>query len=527
MVLAATGLTGAVYLRMAARLAGNEAKRHARELARSLATAAAVDVANDNRDSLLRTAHTLVPEGELVYIVFTDSMGSVLAAYQKGPGRLEPMMRGDDARTISVDPLDRPTLVTRGDAGSHVDVVYPVTGPSTAPGTGRPRPVVGYVRVGLGLEPVEARLAGMVRQVIALAGGIAILMVPLGYFVVRGVARPIDRLSAAARRLAAGERNTVVDIKGRDEIGELGRAFNTMATDLAEAHNQLVGVNARLEERVEERTNALASANDQLRREIAEKDDFVRAVSHDLSAPLRNAAGMAARLRDEQATRLTPQAAQRLDRIDHNLERGMELIDELLELSQIQTITTTPTEIDLHAEVTTVAKELEHDLDQKGLSITIEQRLPTIYCERRLVRPLFQNLIDNAIKYTDPCRTDRPQSKRIVISHDGDAEFHHIRIADNGIGVRPEDRERIFHVFRRASSAFARDVPGAGVGLACCKSIVQRLGGRIWVEANPDGGSVFCFSLSRASVSRPDCPGGPPSLDPCEREAGAACGGVQ
>src|SRR5262249_10532377 len=126
--------------------------------------------------------------------------------------------------------------------------------------------------------------------------------------------------------------------------------------------------------------------------------------------------------------------------------------------------------------------------------------LPTIVAERRRMRQLFQNLLDNAIKYTpagEPNSTPHEVNIQFVERPD---EFE-FRVADRGIGVRPEERQAIFNVFSRARTDFGSRTPGKGVGLAHCKSSVQRYGGRLWVEDNPGGGSVFYFTLSKSAMA--------------------------
>ena len=245
------------------------------------------------------------------------------------------------------------------------------------------------------------------------------------------------------------------------------------------------------------RTRELQSANQQLRAEINEKEDFIRAVSHDLSAPLRNAAGMADIVRRKQGDTLTPEAARCLDRIQHNIKTELDLIDELLELSHIQTHQAEPVMVDLNSKVEAITRQLEFELNKKNIRVVVPKPLPTICCDRRRILQLLQNLIDNAIKYTDPTRLRAGETPDIQITAEEQTDGYLIRVADRGIGVSQEESERIFHVFRRSTNQYVSGVQGKGVGLSSCKSIVQKLGGRIWVEPNPLGGSVFCFTLKR------------------------------
>jgi diguanylate cyclase (GGDEF)-like protein len=271
-VLAATGLTGATYLRISSRLTLSEAKRHAQELATSLAAAVADEVEQHDQKSLLYVAQATAPRGDLAYVIFTDVVGNLLAGYQRGAGNITQFLI-DGASRVSVEPINKPQLNVSGDFGPRIDIVYPVTTSTPAATPGAPPATVGYVRLGISLTAAEARLSEVVRNVIGLAVGIALLMVPVGYEVVRYIVGPINRLSDAARTFAGGDLKTRVETTRRDEIGELTRSFNSMADELASSHNQLVKLNAELEDRVLQRTTELEQANKQLA-EMAARDSL-------------------------------------------------------------------------------------------------------------------------------------------------------------------------------------------------------------------------------------------------------------
>lgn len=254
-VMAATGLTGITYRRLSTNLASIEATRSVRELAKALAVAAARDVAQDDREALLETAQTMVPEGELSYLLFADMSGKLLAGCQKGAGSVEQFLR-KDGRELSVDTLNRPQLLSDGPAGPRIDIVYPIS-EEQSEGLAPQAATIGYVRMGLSLASVEARFAHSTRQAIGLAVAITLLMVPVGYAVVRRLVKPIERLSAAARRVAGGDLSVRVDEDRRDEIGALTQAFNVMATGLEQSRDQLNKLNSELEDRVLQRTEAL------------------------------------------------------------------------------------------------------------------------------------------------------------------------------------------------------------------------------------------------------------------------------
>jgi len=132
----------------------------------------------------------------------------------------------------------------------------------------------------------------------------------------------------------------------------------------------------------------------------------------------------------------------------------------------------------------------ESDLKGRGILLTVDGRLPVIEGERFRLRQMVQNLIDNAIKYMGQGAI-REIHVGATVGPRG-AEFY---VRDTGLGIDPDDIDKVFHVFRRGRNAHAQQVSGKGVGLANVKSIVETFHGRIWVESTPGVGSTFRFTI--------------------------------
>lgn len=271
-VLAATALTGVTFRRLSEQFIISQTQRHASDLVKSLSTAGARAVQHQDRSRLLSIAHDIVSNENLVYVIFTDVSGAWLASHQRGAGTIDKLFI-DDGERISVEPINRPRLVTTESVGPHIDVVYPVPAADDMGSSLGPRPTVGFVRIGLSLTTAANQLAEMTRNTIGLAVGIALLMVPLGYEIVRHLVRPLNKLAEAASELAGGKLDTHVPEDRLDELGDLARAFNLMADKLSTSHNALMEQSAELERRVQERTTALEDANRQLR-EVAARDSL-------------------------------------------------------------------------------------------------------------------------------------------------------------------------------------------------------------------------------------------------------------
>ena len=257
---------------------------------------------------------------------------------------------------------------------------------------------------------------------------------PVAFVLVYGMFKPIRQLVDATRKMAAGRNDFALDTDRRDQIGELSRSFTDMAgrvrrqrealhssnVQLGEANGRLNNANAALanlnealntanaklseanrdlERKVADRTAQLEAANRRLSGEISEKEDFLRAVSHDLNAPLRNIAGMASMLVTKHKDKFDADILHRLDRIQKNVQVETDLIGELLELSRIKTRRGEAERVDVSALVMDIGGVFEQDLQTKGISLVVDGPMPQLTAERARVRQVFQNLIDNAIKY--------------------------------------------------------------------------------------------------------------------------------
>jgi signal transduction histidine kinase len=299
------------------------------------------------------------------------------------------------------------------------------------------------------------------------------------YWLANRYARPIMELARSADILAAGNLKHRVLVESDDEIGALSRAFNDMASQLEASYDVL-------ERRVAERTAALSRANRALERSNRDLEQFAYVASHDLQEPLRAVAGFARMLSQQHGGQLSAQAREYVQFIIGGADRMKVLIDNLLEFSRIRSQ-------GAPLVCTDSRQALQHALD--NLSSTIEQRqavitaagLGEVLADPSQLTQLFQNLIGNAIKFCDR----RPP--RVEIRAEYGEQQVTITVTDNGIGMDPKDFQRIFEIFQRlhASGTY----PGAGMGLAICQQIVQRHGGRIWVESRVGQGSSFHFTL--------------------------------
>ncbi len=264
----------------------------------------------------------------------------------------------------------------------------------------------------------------------------------------------------------------------------------------------------QLEQMVKGQTQELTGTNNQLRQEIAEREqaerqlaellkqvdsvnkemkDFASIVSHDLKAPLRGIKTLAVWILDDCADKFDDKAKERMNLLLERVERMYNLIDGVLQYSKIGQAEEKRVPVNLNEFVPELISMVA---PAENIKITIENELPIVVCEETYMMQLFQNLLSNAIKYMD-----KPQGW-VKIGCVEDAGFWKFSVADNGPGIEEKDFETIFKMFR--ALPVKEQFMGTGVGLTVVQKIVQLYGGRVWVESQIGRGSTFYFTLPKS-----------------------------
>ncbi|ELY95015.1 PAS/PAC sensor signal transduction histidine kinase [Natrialba hulunbeirensis JCM 10989] len=217
-------------------------------------------------------------------------------------------------------------------------------------------------------------------------------------------------------------------------------------------------------------------------------EQFAYAASHDLQEPLRMVTSYLQLLERRYADDLDEDAKEFIQFAIDGAERMRAMIEGLLEYSRIETRGDPFEPVELDAVLADVRQDLQMSIEESEAEITAES-LPRVEGDPGQLRQVFQNLLSNAIEYSD----DPP---RVAISAVRSGSEVVVSVADEGVGIDPDDKERVFEVFQ---SLHAQDESGTGIGLALCKRIVERHGGDIWVESEPGEGAMFSFTLPAAS----------------------------
>jgi signal transduction histidine kinase len=501
----ALGASSYLFLNQSSKQLGDLIGEQARQISSALALASKPAMTTQNRGELTRIGQDLLKSRNVLFVAFTDTENKVVAIASRDPDFTlngDGAFAGDTQSLMQVRPMCSATL------GEYVEVVAPIVHVSLdgshGGGGASGSKLLGYVTVGVSQTREQAALWRINMMVAGIGCAIAVISLPMAYVLVHRIFFPIRQLVDATNKIAAGELETTVAIDRPDVIGTLARSFNEMVNkvrrqqeDLEDANVKLAEANHELEDKVQQRTAQLETANKRLSSEIAEKEDFLRAVSHDLNAPLRNIAGMATMLLMKNRERFDDDIIHRLERIQSNVQVETDLIAELLELSRIKTRRQKMEPVDVGAMVNELAGMFENDLRTRNIALVVDQALPVLECERARIRQVFQNLIDNAIKYMGEgsCRQIHVGCK----VGKAEAEFY---VSDTGIGIDPEDIDKVFFVFRRGKNCGA-NTSGKGVGLASVKSIIETYNGRIWVESQLGVGTTFRFTINGKYV--PQC----------------------
>jgi signal transduction histidine kinase len=221
-----------------------------------------------------------------------------------------------------------------------------------------------------------------------------------------------------------------------------------------------------------------------LRRKNEDLESFAYIAAHDLRSPL-NAGLKLLQLLSRSSKGLSTSDLEMLDLAIANFRRLGTLMKDILSFSVASNAAQRPRMISIEEPLQLALANIAHHIEQTGATIQIGNLL-NVRAESSQMVMVFQNIVGNAIKY----RRDEPPRVRIESVREG--SHCHFLISDNGEGFEPEKAARVFEPFKRLHGA---DVPGSGIGLATCKRIIERLGGRLWAESTPGVGSTFHFTL--------------------------------
>jgi light-regulated signal transduction histidine kinase (bacteriophytochrome) len=245
----------------------------------------------------------------------------------------------------------------------------------------------------------------------------------------------------------------------------------------------------RLAQDAEEAKDDLARANEALEQSNLELQQFAYVASHDLQSPLRAVAGFAQFLQQDYQGQLDAKADERIEQIVDGCKRMQTMINDLLTYSRVESRSRPFGPTDLNDVFEDTVAILGTSIQDSGGEV-MRGELPTVTGDPSQLSHLLQNLIGNGLKY----QGDQPP--RVHVSAENNGGEWTVAVSDNGIGINAKHHKRIFEIFCRLHTE--DEYPGTGIGLAVCRRIVHRHGGRIWLESESGKGCTFYFTIPKS-----------------------------
>jgi light-regulated signal transduction histidine kinase (bacteriophytochrome) len=299
----------------------------------------------------------------------------------------------------------------------------------------------------------------------------------------------MERLVPAVRRALREAEEHAGRKRAEESLRQLNARLTTANEELrasrAAAMNLMEDAVAAREE-TERAKEALQKSAEELARSNRELNQFASVASHDLQEPLRTVRGFVQLLQKKYSNQLDAEADTFIEFAVDGTKRMETLIKDLLAYARVGSRGKEPVPIDAGAALRQAMDNLSASIQEVGAEVTHGQ-LPTVKADPSQLPQLFQNLLGNAIKF----HGEAPPKIHVDARRDGDCWQFSVR--DNGIGIAPKLHDEIFEVFRRLHTQ--KQYAGTGIGLAICKKIVDRHGGRIWVESQPGQGAIFYFTI--------------------------------
>ena len=296
------------------------------------------------------------------------------------------------------------------------------------------------------------------------------------------IVKPYDPriLLSKVRVFLEMERNRKEIQEHRDHLDDL---VAQRTAELQRVNQELLKENAerrRAEERLEDAVAALRVSNQEL-------EQFAYVASHDLQEPLRMVASYTQLLARRYTGQLDEKADMYIEFAVEGAKRMQSLIHDLLILSRVGTRGKPPARTPSGEVLQEALKNLEVAIQEAQASVEIEGELPAVMADRTQLAQVFQNLVANAIKFQGE---DLPV---VTVSAERRGEMWAFTVADNGIGIDPKFHQRVFVIFQRLHER--GKYPGTGIGLAVVRKIIDRHGGKIWVDSQEGSGAQFTFTL--------------------------------
>jgi signal transduction histidine kinase len=295
-----------------------------------------------------------------------------------------------------------------------------------------------------------------------------ILVLSFLFLLRKTIIKPITKFKNAIKKISEGKLDTEIKIKSKDEFGELSSAFNQMASDLDKSRSEIEQYSFRLEGL------------------IAQKDQFINQLGHDLRSPLNPLLNLMPLIKTDD-----PESKDRIEIINRNVDYMKNLVFKTLEFARLNS-----PKIEFFIDDTNLLDEVNNTINQNKIlfeenNFNIINKIDEhimVKADKLQLAELFNNLFSNAVKYSD-------NGGNIIIDAYENKDFVTVSVKDSGIGLTQREIEKIFNEFYKVDES-RHDFKSTGLGLPICKRIVEKHGGKIWVESSGENkGSTFYFTI--------------------------------
>jgi signal transduction histidine kinase len=378
--------------------------------------------------------------------------------------------------------------------------------------------LLGQVRVGMTTQEAEERVARMRSQATLLGLIIALVSSIVAAIIIHMMTRPLSQLMEGNRRVARGDFSLRLKVRSRDEFGRLAESWNQMADEiqrsreLADRYLESLRENA---EELEEVNRSLKRSNAEIAKVSQMKSEFLAVMSHELRTPLNGIIGFSEVLLDEKFGKMNDKQKRFAENTRSCGRHLLSLINDILDLSKVEAgkVRVHAESFDLATSIEEIQSLVRNVAQKKGVDIHCSD-VPDVQpdTDPKLFRQVMFNLLSNAIKFTpsggsvdvrvrcltaeelrnEPVTRAMPQGARDDIP---EGELLLVEVQDTGIGVAPEDYDKLFVAFQQVDTSYARRQEGTGLGLALTRKIVRLLRGDIWFTSHEGEGSCFLFYL--------------------------------